>query len=124
MPDKLACSGCGADLLIGAKFCIECGASAASLCEACGAVCPVAALYCPLCGARIAPARRQLSGERRQLTTMFCDLVGWTRLSRPRDPEEVHRILKNYREACGQIAQNHGGYIVRYLGDGLLVYFG
>ena len=62
--------------------------------------------------------------ERRQLTVMFCDLVGSTALSEQMDPEEYREVLATYQSAASRAIQQYDGYIARYLGDGLLVYFG
>lgn len=62
--------------------------------------------------------------ERRQLTVMFCDLVGSTELSSKMDPEEFRELITVYQETCTKAIGGLGGYIARYLGDGLLVYFG
>ena len=62
--------------------------------------------------------------ERRQLTVMFCDLVGSTELSNKMDPEEFRELINAYQESCTKAIDHFGGYIARYLGDGLLVYFG
>ncbi|MGE0684735.1 MAG: adenylate/guanylate cyclase domain-containing protein [Candidatus Binatia bacterium] len=64
------------------------------------------------------------AGERRQLTVMFCDLVGSTALSAQLDPEELQEIVRIYQQTCAEIVERHEGYIAQYLGDGLLVYFG
>ena len=63
-------------------------------------------------------------GERRQLTVMFCDLVGSTALSEQLDPEELQSIVRTYQEVSAQVIERYEGYIAQYLGDGLLVYFG
>ena len=62
--------------------------------------------------------------ERRQLTVMFCDLVGSTALSRSMDPEDLLDVLRHFRDACTEIIANYGGHISRYMGDGILVLFG
>src|SRR5712691_13113767 len=62
--------------------------------------------------------------ERRQLTVMFCDLVGSTALSEQLDPEELREVVQQYQETCTDIIQRHEGHIAQHLGDGLLVYFG
>ena len=62
--------------------------------------------------------------ERRQLTVMFCDLVGSTALSTQLDPEELREVLHAYRDAIAQAVQRFDGYIAQYLGDGVLAYFG
>jgi class 3 adenylate cyclase/predicted ATPase len=62
--------------------------------------------------------------ERRQLTVMFCDLVGSTALSAQLDPEDLREVVRAYQAACTEVIQRFEGYIAQYLGDGLLVYFG
>jgi class 3 adenylate cyclase/pimeloyl-ACP methyl ester carboxylesterase len=67
----------------------------------------------------------QFSGaERRQLTVMFCDLVGSTALSERLDPEELRAVLHAYRMECGQVIARYEGQVARYVGDGILTYFG
>ena len=65
-----------------------------------------------------------LAAERRQLTVMFCDLVGSTRMSGQLDPEELRDVVREYQQACTEVIRRHEGYIAQHLGDGLLVYFG
>jgi class 3 adenylate cyclase len=62
--------------------------------------------------------------ERRQLTVMFCDLVGSTALSTQLDPEELREVVRGYQETGAAVIERFGGHIAQYLGDGLLVYFG
>jgi TOMM system kinase/cyclase fusion protein len=62
--------------------------------------------------------------ERRQLTVMFCDLVGSTALSEQLDPEEWRKVVQTYQETCAAVVNRFDGHIAQYLGDGLLVYFG
>jgi class 3 adenylate cyclase/tetratricopeptide (TPR) repeat protein len=63
-------------------------------------------------------------GERRQLTVMFCDLVGSTALSEKLDPEELRSLLHAYRTVCGDVIARYDGFVARYVGDGILTYFG
>ena len=63
-------------------------------------------------------------GERRQLTVMFCDLVGSTALSEKLDPEDLHELVSAYQHAIRRVVQRYDGYIAQYLGDGILAYFG
>jgi class 3 adenylate cyclase len=62
--------------------------------------------------------------ERRHLTVMFCDLVDSTALAWSLDPEELRRVLRQYQTVCAGIIDRFDGYIAKYIGDGLLVYFG
>src|SRR3954465_10427118 len=64
------------------------------------------------------------SGERRQLTVMFCDLVGSTALSEKLDPEELRDLLHAYRTLCGDVIARYDGFVALYVGDGILTYFG
>jgi class 3 adenylate cyclase len=67
---------------------------------------------------------RPTTAERRQLTVMFCDLVGSTALSAQLDPEELREVVRAYQQTCAEVIQRYEGHIAQYLGDGLLVYFG
>jgi class 3 adenylate cyclase len=71
-----------------------------------------------------ATAAPQESAERRQLTVMFCDLVGSTALSRRLDPEDLRPIIGAYHRCCTDLVQSHGGFVAKYIGDGVLAYFG
>ena len=64
------------------------------------------------------------NAERRQLTVMFCDLVGSTALSTRLDPEDMREIIAAYHRAAAEIVARSGGFVSRYMGDGVLVYFG
>ncbi|MBI3756512.1 MAG: AAA family ATPase [Deltaproteobacteria bacterium] len=64
------------------------------------------------------------AGERRQLTVMFCDLVGSTALSEQLDPEDLRKVVRAYQETCTTVIRRYDGHLAQYLGDGLLVYFG
>ena len=66
----------------------------------------------------------ETTGERRQLTVMFCDLVGSTALSEKLDPEELRSLLHGYRTICGEVITRYDGFVARYVGDGILTYFG
>jgi class 3 adenylate cyclase len=69
-------------------------------------------------------AQPQHSAERRQLTVMFCDLVGSTRLSASMDPEDLREIIRAYHQTCAEVITKTGGFVAQYLGDGILAYFG
>ena len=62
--------------------------------------------------------------ERRQLTVMFCDLVGSTELSQLLDPEGLQNLITAYQAACNSAIERFDGYVARYMGDGMLIYFG
>lgn len=73
--------------------------------------------------AALSPASRT-EAERRQLTVMFCDLVDWTALSTRVDPEDLREVIRAYQDACADVVKEYNGYVAKYLGDGVLVYFG
>jgi class 3 adenylate cyclase len=62
--------------------------------------------------------------ERRQVTVMFCDLVGSTALSRRLDPEDLCEVIGAYHGCVEQVVARFGGFVAKYMGDGVLVYFG
>ena len=67
---------------------------------------------------------KHTEAERRQLTVMFCDMVGSTELSRHLDPEDLREIMRRYQDAVAGVVTRYGGHVAKYLGDGVLVYFG
>jgi class 3 adenylate cyclase len=73
--------------------------------------------------AAISPAPQE-SAERRQLTVMFCDLVGSTALSSRLDPEDLRVIIGAYQRCCTELIEGNGGFVAKYMGDGVLAYYG
>ena len=70
------------------------------------------------------PVPTAREAERRQLTVLFCDLVGSTALASQLDLEDYHEVVQAYSETCATVIARYDGHIAQYLGDGLLVYFG
>ena len=68
--------------------------------------------------------RPDKAAERRQLTVMFCDLVGATTLAEKMDPEDWRELVRRWQQACAGVIDEYEGYVAQYLGDGILVYFG
>ena len=66
----------------------------------------------------------QDTAERRQVTVMFSDLVGSTALSARMDPEDLREVISAYQKAVAEAVQRFGGFVAKYMGDGVLVYFG
>jgi class 3 adenylate cyclase/predicted ATPase len=64
------------------------------------------------------------AAERRQLTVMFCDLVDSTALSTKLDPEDLRGIIAAYHRCCTELVERNGGFVAKYMGDGVLIYFG
>jgi class 3 adenylate cyclase len=64
------------------------------------------------------------AAERRQLTVMFCDLVGSTAISARLDPEDMRQVIRAYQDVCSGIIARYSGFVAKFMGDGLLAYFG
>src|SRR6266702_1724914 len=145
------CPSCGRVNPEGKKVCGDCGAPLSLRCLACGADNPSGKRFCGDCGAalmptgaaRVSAAARvsrstvvrvtepstlspapSSSAERRQLTVMFCDLVGSTALATKLDPDDLREIIAEYRDGVAAIVRKYGGTISRYIGDGMLILFG
>lgn len=71
-----------------------------------------------------ASTRDPVEAERRQLTVMFCDLVGSTELSQKLDPEDLRDVNRAYQDVCKTAIERFAGYVAQYMGDGVLAYFG
>jgi class 3 adenylate cyclase/predicted ATPase len=70
------------------------------------------------------PPTRQPEAERRQLTVMFCDLVSSTALARRLDPEDMRGVIAAYQKRCSEVIRRYEGHVAKYMGDGVLAYFG
>ena len=75
-------------------------------------------------GAEAAPALQHRGAERRQITVMFCDLVGSMQLSESLDPEDFQALIDAYRNVCTTAIKRYEGYVARYFGDGVMAFFG
>ena len=87
----------------------------------------IAALRADDCPAPAAPADQGApasAAERRQLTVMFCDLVGSTELSARLDPEDLRDVIAAYHRTVADVARGFDGFVAKYMGDGVLIYFG
>jgi len=97
------------------------------ICTNCQTENPDQAKFCGQCGAKLEAVKTQQDmpyAERRQLTVLFSDLVGSTALSDTIDPEDMRAILHDYQAACTSVVGLYDGFIAKYLGDGILAYFG
>jgi class 3 adenylate cyclase/predicted ATPase len=134
----MRCPSCDHDNRAERRFCAECGAALAAVCASCSASNQPGEKFCGGCGARLPteapataaspPARESEAalpaGERRQLTVLFCDLVGSTPLSQQLDAEEWRDLIAQYQQAASAAVVRFGGHVAKNLGDGLLIYFG
>ena len=130
------CSNCGAENPAAHKFCGECGTALAAICSSCGAVNPPGQKFCGECGSSLAdgaPAAR--SGpvpapqstpiaERRLVSVLFADLVGFTTLSEGRDAEEVRELLSRYFESSERLISLYGGTVEKFIGDAVMAVWG
>ncbi len=126
------CPSCNAETADGSKFCTQCGASLPLACSSCSHGNPPQAKFCANCGTALttasppspAPAPPMSSAERRHLTVMFCDLVGSTALATRLDPEDLREIVGAYHRAVTDTIARFEGFVAKYMGDGILIYFG
>jgi class 3 adenylate cyclase/tetratricopeptide (TPR) repeat protein len=94
----------------------------ASHCVQCRAVLPAGAKFCVECGQPTDRVPRE--GERRQLTVLFCGLVGSAGLTERLDPEDFRDLLASYQRVCRDSVGRCGGHVSQFLGDGVMAYFG
>jgi class 3 adenylate cyclase len=74
--------------------------------------------------ASIGTPAKDTAAERRQVTVMFSDLVGSTALSARMDPEDLREVISAYQKSVAATVQRFGGFVAKYMGDGVLIYFG
>jgi predicted ATPase/class 3 adenylate cyclase len=134
----MKCPSCGRANQDGSQFCGDCGSPLPHCCRACGRENPSANNYCGNCGAPLtcaavaerssaigAPATSASAGaERRQITVMFCDLVGSTALASRLDLEDLRELIGSYHKDVETVVGRFDGFIAKYMGDGVLSYFG
>jgi len=94
------------------------------VCVSCAAELPTDARFCPACGAPIFAADTSSDEERRVVTVLFADLVGFTSLSEGRDPEQVKRLIDSAFELLVADVESHGGVVDKLLGDAIVALFG
>ena len=130
-----ACSRCGAGNPVGQKFCGECGAALAPVCGSCGATNPPGQKFCGECGATLRVDAAPTGGlphvpadspatERRLVSVLFADLVGFTTLSATRDAEEVRELLSRYFDTCRRLIGLYGGTVEKFIGDAVMAVWG
>jgi class 3 adenylate cyclase len=131
------CDACGAENEAGRKFCGECGARLLVVCSTCGSANAATVRFCGECGTAIeAPQTRPSDGvtqavgspahesERRLVSVLFADLVGFTTLSQDRDPEETRELLTRYFDLARDVVQRYGGVIEKFIGDAVMAVWG
>jgi class 3 adenylate cyclase len=134
------CSNCGTENRPGAKFCMECATPLAAVCPNCGAANLPAAKFCSECATPLAgaPARATAAGdpapagpsaaepvaERRVVSVLFADLVGYTANSEGRDHEEVRELQSRYFDTVREIIGRYGGTVEKFIGDAVMAVWG
>src|ERR1041384_6874052 len=121
------CSACGTENRVGRKFCSNCGAPLAVACPSCGAANEPDDRFCGECGAALeaeARAPAAAEAERRLVSVLFGDLVGFTPLSEDQDPEAVRDLLSRYFETARQVIGAYGGTVEKFIGDAVMAVWG
>src|SRR6476659_7357748 len=125
----MTCAACGAANRAGAKFCAECGAGLALACPN-GHPVAAGARFCDECGASMgadlpapspAPAP---AAERRHVSVLFADLVGFTTASEERDAEDTRELLSAYFDTCRRLIDRYGGTVEKFIGDAVMAVWG
>ncbi|HEY3334879.1 MAG TPA: adenylate/guanylate cyclase domain-containing protein [Candidatus Limnocylindrales bacterium] len=131
----MTCTACGSPNPAGRKFCGQCGARLALACATCGAALDESQKFCGECGTptagpavgpatRIQPAQPGAVAERRLVSVLFADLVGFTPFSEERDSEEVRETLTRYFDIASEVIGNHGGTVEKFIGDAVMAVWG
>src|SRR3954471_22662684 len=130
----MLCPSCGTENVAGKKFCKECGTPLAVACGSCGAALVGDEKFCGECGAAVAGAqavsapsavvREPSPSERRLVSVLFADLVGFTSLSESRDAEQVRDLLSRYFETCSRLIELYGGTVEKFIGDAVMAVWG
>ena len=128
----MTCSTCGSENRAGRRFCSQCGAALSVGCPQCGAAAEVGDKFCGDCGSAVSTAAstapraspRAPESERRLVSVLFADLVGFTTLSESRDPEEVRELLSHYFDAAREIVERYGGVVEKFIGDAVMAVWG
>jgi predicted ATPase/class 3 adenylate cyclase len=125
------CPGCGTENPAEKRFCGDCGTPLAAACASCGATNPPGKRFCSDCGAELgvpaaipAPAVEGPTAERRLVSVLFADLVGFTSISESKDSEEVRDLLSRYFDTCRRIIELYRGTIEKFIGDAVMAVWG
>ena len=133
MSETISCPACGSANEAGRKFCGECGTTLAQTCPSCGTPNAPSVKFCGECGtalgATIAPAAGASvasapAAERRLVSVLFADLVGFTAASAERDAEDTRELLSLYFETARTIIDRYGGTVEKFIGDAVMAVWG
>jgi class 3 adenylate cyclase/tetratricopeptide (TPR) repeat protein len=130
------CAACGTENPVSKKFCRGCGASLAATCPSCGAGVLPGDRFCGECGTPIAAragapvaaaaaaAHAEPATERRLVTVLFADVVGFTTLSEARDSEQVRALLSRYFDVSRRLIELYGGVVEKFIVDAVMAVWG
>jgi class 3 adenylate cyclase/tetratricopeptide (TPR) repeat protein len=128
------CPRCGSENTPGRKFCGECGAGLSQSCQSCGSALEAGTKFCGECGAAVnaavappvaaPPPPAAAAAERRLVSVLFADLVGFTTLSEGRDSDEVRELLSRYFDASRRLIELYGGTVEKFIGDAVMAVWG
>jgi predicted ATPase/class 3 adenylate cyclase len=124
------CSSCGTENAAGKRFCTECGTPLTLACPSCGAQLAGSEKFCGECGAALVgqprePARPAApAAERRLVSVLFADLVGFTAASEGRDAEETRELLSRYFDTCRTFIERYGVTVEKFIGDAVMAVWG
>ena len=133
MSETISCPACGSSNEADRKFCGECGTALAQTCPSCGTPNAPSVKFCGECGtalgattapAAVAPVTSAPAAERRLVSVLFADLVGFTTLSESRDAEEVRELLSRYFDTCRTLIELYGGTVEKFIGDAVMAVWG
>src|SRR4051794_24937594 len=93
-------------------------------CPACNKDNPEGFAFCGFCGASLSEAERPPAEERKVVTVLFCDLVGFTAASDQADPEDVRATLRPYHSMLRREIERYGGTVEKFIGDAVMAVFG
>jgi class 3 adenylate cyclase len=125
----VGCGACGTVNEAGRKFCKECGGPLSVSCASCSFSNAADSKFCGECGEPLSHATSAVapappSTERRLVSVLFADLVGFTTLSEHRDAEDVRDLLSGYFDAARQVIERHGGLVEKFIGDAVMAVWG
>jgi predicted ATPase/class 3 adenylate cyclase len=122
----MVCAACGSENRPGSRFCDQCGSPLALSCPACGEPNRADARYCVACGASIGTraAVEHPRAERRVVSVLFVDLVGFTEFADGRDAEEVRAVQQRYFDLASDVVARHGGMVEKFVGDAVMAVWG
>ena len=124
--EQQACPRCGHENDGRQRYCGSCGSKLSLLCDRCGAASPPDFTFCGGCGARLQGAGDQQPPreERRVVTVLFADLVGFTARAERLDPEDVRAMLTSYYTPLREEIESRGGTVEKFIGDAVMGVFG